>query len=81
MQKSFYVRAVWDEVAEVFYSDSDIRGLHIEAKTPEEFEAVLKDTAAELILANHISPNELATLPMRDLIPTILWQKPEIAAA
>ena len=27
---NFFVKAVWDEEAKVFYSDSDIVGLHIE---------------------------------------------------
>ena len=34
---NFFVKAVWDEEAKVFYSDSDIVGLHIEAETIEGF--------------------------------------------
>ena len=29
MQQTFRVKAVWDAEAEVFYSQSDIEGLHI----------------------------------------------------
>ena len=47
------VRAVWDAQAEVFYSESDIEGLHIEAATLDEFEAIMLDVAPELIMVNH----------------------------
>lgn len=53
MKRTFYVRAVWDEEAQVFYSESDISGLHIEAATLDEFEAVMSEFAEELIAANH----------------------------
>ena len=35
MKKTFYVRALWDEEAKRFYSESDIHGLHIETDTVE----------------------------------------------
>lgn len=47
------VKAVWDAEAEVFYSESDIEGLHIEAATLDEFEAIMLDAAPELIMVNH----------------------------
>ena len=54
MQKrSFFVRARWDAEAKVFYSESDIDGLHIEADTVEEFEPIMLQLAPELIAANH----------------------------
>ena len=31
MKRTFRVKAVWDVAAKVFYSQSDIEGLHIEA--------------------------------------------------
>ena len=37
MQRSFKVNAVWDEEEQLWLSESDIRGLHLEAKTLEEF--------------------------------------------
>ena len=49
MQKSFFVKAVWDDEFKVYISQSDIRGLVIEAASIEEFEAVMNDVAAELI--------------------------------
>ena len=49
----FYVNAVWDEEANVFYTDSNIKGLHIETKTIEEFADLVKEFAPELIFNNH----------------------------
>ncbi len=77
MKRMFYVRALWDEEAKVYYSESDIFGLHIEAATIEEFETVITDVAADLILSNHFSAEEIANLPLRDLVPAIIWQRPE----
>ncbi|WP_229731466.1 DUF1902 domain-containing protein [Aquisalinus flavus] len=80
-KKSFRVTARWDDEAKVFYSDSNINGLHIEAETLEEFEALIFDTAVDLVLANHFTPAELASKPLRELLPTILWEKPEAVSA
>ena len=33
MKRKYLVTAIWDEEAQVFYSKSDIHGLHIEAET------------------------------------------------
>ena len=68
---NFFVKAVWDDEAKVFYSDSDIVGLHVEAETLEEFREILVDIAPELILSNHITNEGLLTKPLKDLIPTI----------
>ncbi len=76
MKRMFFVRAVWDQEAEVFYSESDIFGLHIEAPTIDEFEAVLSEVAVDLIISNHYSAQDIATKPMKDLVPAILWQRP-----
>lgn len=80
MKRMFRISAHWDEEAKVFYSESDIIGLHIETKTIEEFEAVMEDVAIDLILANHITKPEKATLPLEQLVPAILWQRPENCA-
>jgi hypothetical protein len=77
MKRMFHVRACWDDEAKVYYSDSDIIGLHIEAATIEEFETVMNDVAADLIFANHFSAPDMASKSIRDLVPTILWQRPE----
>ena len=66
------MNAVWDEEAKVFCSCSDIVGLHIEAETIEEFREVLVDIAPELILANHVSNDDLLTKSLRDLVP-VIW--------
>ena len=76
-KRTFYVRAIWDKDAGVFYSESDIDGLHIEAATIQEFEEVMNELARELIVANHISNDEFASMSIRDLLPAILWQRPE----
>ena len=80
MPKTFYVRALWDDEAKRFYSESDIHGLNIETDTLEEFEDVLKDVAIELVFANHLTPAEIASTPLKDLAPLILWERPAVAA-
>lgn len=72
----FFVRAVWDDEAGVWISESDIIGLHIETATLDEFEEVLADVAADLIVANHLSKKDLAERSLADLIPTIVWERP-----
>lgn len=61
MKKSFYINAIWDEEANVFYSESDIVGLHIEAETIEDFKKAMEDNALDLVVANHIRPQDLAS--------------------
>ena len=75
MKKSFYIKAIWDEEANVFYSESDIVGLHIEAETIEEFRKAMEDNALDLVFANHIKPQDLARKTLADLIPTIFWER------
>ena len=77
IQRTFHVRACWDADAGVYYAESDIEGLHIEAATLQEFEEVLHDVAAELIVANHMTSADLAKTPLQDLVPAIVWQRPE----
>ena len=52
MKRTFFVVAKWDADANVFYSDSDIDGLHIEASTLEEFESLVSELAPDLIFEN-----------------------------
>jgi hypothetical protein len=52
-QHEFSVLAVWDEEAQVYYSETDIFGLHIETKSLDEFEEVMVAAAGDLIRANH----------------------------
>lgn len=77
MKRTFKVTAVWDVDAKVFYSQSDIEGLHIEAADLDEFEEIMMDVAPELIIANHRTAPEIAEHSFKDLIPAILWQRPE----
>ncbi|WP_306112373.1 MULTISPECIES: DUF1902 domain-containing protein [Roseovarius] len=72
--RTFYIKAIWDEDAGVFVSESDIVGLHIEAETLEEFERIMRDNATDFIVENHIKPKEIAQKRIKDLIPTIIWQ-------
>lgn len=74
-KRSFVVSALWDEEAQVFYSESDIIGLHVEAPSIEEFEALVVDLAPELVIENHLKP-ELGSLSLRDLIPSIFLNRP-----
>ena len=74
MKKAFHVKAIWDENAKVFYSESDIVGLHIEAATLEEFQQEMEETAVDLVIANHIQTQDLAGKTLTDLIPTIFWE-------
>ena len=53
MKRTFNVKAVWDDEAQVFYSQSDIEGLHVEAASLDEFESIIIEEAPELITANH----------------------------
>lgn len=80
-KRMFNVTAHWDPVAKVFYSESDIIGLHVEARTIEEFEEVMIDVAPGLVMANHVSKADLDTMAPEDLIPAILWQRPTGKAA
>jgi hypothetical protein len=79
MRRTFYVGTVWDAEAGVFYSESNIEGLHIEAASIEEFEEIMFDVAVDLIFANHVSNADLVSTPMRDLVPGIVWQRPAAA--
>ena len=76
MKRKFLVTAIWDEEAHVFYSKSDIHGLHIEAETLDEFESLIVDLAPDLIIENHLSSEEVNTTPLRDLIPSIVLREP-----
>lgn len=63
--RCFSVRAVWDDDAKVFYAQSDILGLHVEAATLDEFEEIVMDTAPDLIVANHLTTTPDGDPPSR----------------
>lgn len=75
MRKVYVVRAVWDEEAGVFYSESDISGLHIEADNLEDFESVLFKVGPELILSNHFSADALKGPHPEDVIPALVFER------
>ena len=52
MHKTYHVKAIWDAKAEVFYAETDIPGLHVEAATMAEFFQVVEEFAPQLIGAN-----------------------------
>jgi len=52
MSEPFYVKAIWDREAEVWCSESNIRGLVLETATLSEFEAIAKHLAPELLAEN-----------------------------
>ncbi len=81
MKRSYYIRAIWDDEAKVYYSESDITGLHIETKTLEEFEEVMNDLAVEVLLHNHFKVEDILNKSIKDLVPTIIWQRPEAVHA
>ncbi len=77
MKRSFKVDAIWDETDGIWYSESDIVGLHIEAETMEEFENLVKEFAADLIGFNHLAGQDLNQVAKEDLItPIVITQRP-----
>jgi Domain of unknown function (DUF1902) len=76
MKRTFFVRAIWDDEAKAYYSETDIFGLNIETKTLDEFEEVMNALALEMIMDNHLATHDLMSLPIRDWVPTIIWQRP-----
>lgn len=72
-QRNFEVTAVWDDEAEVWYSESNITGLHIEADTLEDFEREVREHAASLVVENHYRDEKIDLTNLADFIPTIFW--------
>jgi hypothetical protein len=76
VKRAFHVTAVWDDEAQVYVADSDVIGLHIETSSIDEFEEIMLDVAPELIVANHLTAEDIAGKPYKDLVPAIFWQRP-----
>ena len=74
MRKVFTIKAVWDDDAGVYFSDSDISGLHIEAESLDEFESEMFEVAADLIFANHMTDEEYNSASARERIPAIVYK-------
>jgi hypothetical protein len=60
MKRTFYVKALWDDEAEVWYSETDTEGLFIEAVTLGEFEDIMPELARDMIFSNHNTGPEFA---------------------
>ncbi|MEM6940869.1 MAG: DUF1902 domain-containing protein [Pseudomonadota bacterium] len=72
MKRSFKVAAVWDPEAEVWFSESEIIGLNIEAGSLEEFVDLVNEFAPDLIVSNHYSERDLSGVALRDIIPAVV---------
>ena len=72
MKRNSRVVAIWDEEDQLWISESDIRGLHIEAQTLEEFDALVNEFGPELIATNHFSDAEMEGKSLRELIPAVV---------
>lgn len=71
-QRSFRIEAIWDDTEKVWYSESDIKGLHLEAASIEEFMSLIDEFASDLIVTNHLSKDDLTGKALRDLIPAVV---------
>ena len=76
MKRTFYVKALWDDEANIWYSETDIQGLFINAKDLDEFEEVINEFAGELVLENHWRQEQLTEDMIQNTVPIILWQRP-----
>jgi hypothetical protein len=74
VRKVYTVEAVWDAEAGVYFSDSDISGLHIEAKNLEEFEREVFKLAPDLIEANHMTDAGVHSDRAKDRIPALVYR-------
>jgi len=81
MQRTYYVRAIWDDEAKTYYNESDIRGLHIETPSLEEFAELVSELGPDMLATNHLSEQDLANKSLPELVPTIVMYRPEPAAA
>ena len=48
----FNISAIWDDEGGVFYSLSDIPGLHVESQTFDEFVSLVRDLAPDVVAQN-----------------------------
>ena len=76
MKRTFYVKALWDDEAKVWYSETDIEGLFINSKDLDEFEIVINEFAGDLVLENHWKHENVSFDLITTTVPIILWQRP-----
>ena len=77
MKRTFYVKAIWDEVASIWISETDIEGLFINAKDLNEFEDIVNEFAGELVLENHWKHENIPAAVIGKTVPIIMWQRPD----
>ncbi len=77
MKRTFYVKAIWDDEAKVWISDTDIQGLFINAKDLNEFEEVVSEFAGELVLENHWRNENVPPDVISSTVPIIILQRPD----
>jgi hypothetical protein len=58
LTSEFHVIARWDEEARVFYSESDIPGLVVEAETFDEFVDLVQHFVPELLAENGLKKQD-----------------------
>jgi uncharacterized protein YuzE len=75
MKRVFFVPAIWVAEVQKYDTQSDIGDLAIETKTMAEFEEVLNEVVIDLIMNNHMSAHDLTSNSIRDLVPTIIWER------
>jgi Domain of unknown function (DUF1902) len=79
VKTTFFVKALWDDEANVWYSETDIEDLFINAKNLEEFEEVTSEFVGELVLENHWHCDQVPEDLIKTTVPIILWQRPNQA--
>ena len=77
----FYVKALWDDEAKVFYSESDIVGLHIEAATIVEFVSTMEESAHQMIVENHVTKQDFAQKSLLEMMSSVIFQPPSHVSA
>ena len=65
MKQFYYVEALWDPEASVWYSESNIPGLVIEASSVAEFERLMDELAPEMLAVNEDIHNERVPVEFR----------------
>ena len=52
MSETYFIRAIWDPDAKVYYSDTNVPGLVVEAESLGEFVSIAEELLPEILEAN-----------------------------
>ena len=52
MTRPYFIRAIWDAEAKVFYSDTNVPGLVVEAENLSDFVAFAEELLPDMLRAN-----------------------------